>query len=171
MSGNLLGFDAGKVEPQSGFDVLPAGEYEIVIVASTVKPTANGAGKYLELELQVASGPHMNRKLWDRLNLWNQSAKAQEIARGTLSAICRAVGILTPNDSSELHGKVLRCKVTVKHSEEYGDGNEVKGYKPRTAGPAAAPTASASSAAPWPASTVDPPLTYAASKKQAESVF
>ena len=137
MSGNLSGFDANQVEPNQGFDVLPAGEYEACIVASQMKPTKDGTGKFLELELQILNGQFQNRKVFDRINLVNQSAKAVEIAKGTLSAICRAVGVLTPQDSSELHNKPLRIKVSVRKSEEYGDGNEVKAYKPRLAGPTA----------------------------------
>lgn len=138
MSGNLSGFDAGQVAPNS-FDVLPAGEYEAVIVTSTVEQTSKGDGKYLKLELQVLNGEFQNRKVWDRLNLWNPSAKAVEIAKGTLSAICRAVGVLTPQDSSDLHNKPLRIKVTVRKSDEYGDQNEIKAYRPRLAGPTSAP--------------------------------
>jgi hypothetical protein len=44
---------------------------------------------------------HRNGVIWSRLNLDNP--KAVEIARRDLSAICRAVGVLTPGDSSELH--------------------------------------------------------------------
>ena len=131
---DLGGFNAMEVAPVS-FDVLPAGEYDVVIIASTMKPTSNRTGKYLELELQVLSGEYQNRKLWDRLNLTNPSDKAVQIARGTLSAICRAVGVLTPKDSSELHNKPMRAKVVVKHDEEYGDKNEIKAYKPRQNGP------------------------------------
>lgn len=135
MSGNLHGFDASQVKPNDVFEALPAGEYEVCIIDSQVKPTSSGTGKYLELSLQVVSGQYQNRRLIDRLNLWNQNPKAQEIARGTLSSICRAVGVLTPEYSSDLHNKTLRCKVKVRTSEEYGDQNEVKGYKPRAAGP------------------------------------
>jgi hypothetical protein len=130
---DLKGFDANNYQPVS-FDVLPAGEYEIVITSSVLKNTSTGAGQYLELEMQVLTGEYQNRKLWDRLNIRNQSVKAQQIALGTLSAICRAVGVLTPKDSSELHGKPLRAKVVVKHDDEYGDKNEVKAYKPRQNG-------------------------------------
>jgi hypothetical protein len=138
MNGNLSGFDAKQVEPNS-FDVLPAGEYDAVIVSSTVEATSKGDGKFLKLELQVLNGEFQNRKTWDRLNLWNPSAKAVEIAKGTLSAICRAVGVLTPQDSSDLHGKPLRIKVVVKKSDEYGEQNEVKAYKPRLVAPASSP--------------------------------
>jgi hypothetical protein len=131
---DLSGFDANAVQPTS-FDVLPAGEYEIIIINSTMKPTSDGRGKYLELEIQVLNGPCQNRKLWDRLNLFNPSEKATTIARGTLSSICRAVGVMTPKDSSELHNKPLRCKVVVEKSDEYGEQNRIKAYKPRNAGP------------------------------------
>jgi hypothetical protein len=104
--------------------------------------------------LQVLNGEYQNRKVWDRLNLINPNAKTVEIAKGTLSAICRAVGVLTPQDSSDLHGKPLRIKVTVRKSDEYGEQNEVKAYKPRLAGPA-------------PMMTQDPSPAYQAMSDQA----
>lgn len=157
---NDLNFNAQNEEP-AGFDVLPAGEYDVVITNSEVKPTSTG-GKMLKLQLQVMNGQYQNRLLFDNLNLWNNSQKAVQIARGTLSAICRAVNILTPQDSSELHGKPLRVKVVIEKSDEYGEQNRVKAYKPREAGPAftlaaqqppaangAAPAASATTGRPW----------------------
>jgi len=169
MAGNLSGFDAKTVEP-GGFDVLPAGEYDVCIVSSVVEPTKAGNGKFLKLELQVLNGPFQNRKIFDRLNLWNPNQQAVTIAQGTLSAICRAVGVLTPQDSSDLHNKPLRCRVTVRKSEEYGDGNEVKRYMPRNAGPA--PQAQQSNGgSPWPASTQDASPAYQETARQADNVF
>ncbi len=78
------------------FDVVPAGEYEAVITDSEMKSTLAGTGRYLNLTLQILNGPCQNRKVFDKLNLDNPSDKAVQIARGTLSAICRAVGVLTP---------------------------------------------------------------------------
>jgi hypothetical protein len=134
-----LGFDAGKEEPKS-FDLLPVGEYDAVVTKSEVKPTSKG-GKMLKLQLQVLSGPFQNRVIFDTLNLWNSSAEAVTIARGTLSALCRAVNVLTPKDTSELHNKPLRVSVGIKKGTgEYADQNSIKSYKPRqTGGPA--PTA------------------------------
>jgi hypothetical protein len=135
---NLAGFDANKVDPNKPLEHLPAGDYPVIIVKSEMKPTSNGDGQYLELEMQVVRGPHQNRKLYDRLNLINKSEKAVQIARGTLSAICRAVGVLTPNDSTELHYKELVAAVKVKMYEG-NPGNEVKGYKSAGVGSFAAP--------------------------------
>jgi hypothetical protein len=128
------GFDANNVAPTS-FDVLPAGEYEAAIVASEMKATQAGDGKYLSLRVQILNGEYQNRLLFDNLNLLNPNAKAQEIARGTLSALCHAVGVLTPKDSGELHDKPMRIKVKVTKSEEYGEQNKITAYKPRNNGP------------------------------------
>jgi hypothetical protein len=130
--GNLSSskFDARTVEPSGSFDLLPKGDYEVLIIDSEMKATKNGDGEYLALELQVTSGEHKGRILWTNLNLRNPNAKAEEIARGTLSAICRAVGVLTPQDSSELHNKPLLAVVRIKTDPTYGDKNEVRGFKP-----------------------------------------
>jgi len=149
-----LGFDANNVEPNS-FDLIPVGEYDAVIVKSEVKKTNDGTGRYLNLQLQILNGPYQNRTLFDLLNLWNKNDKAQQIAKGTLSAICRAVNVLTPKDTSELHNKPLRVSVGVqKGSGDYPeDKNKIKAYKPRQSGPApSAPSAAMAETlaqAPW----------------------
>jgi hypothetical protein len=151
---DLSGFDANAVEPNAGFGLIPRGDYDAVIVNSERKATKAGDGFYLSLEFQVLSGEFQNRKLWANLNLWNKSDKAQQIAKGDLSAICRAVGIATPKDSLELHNKPLKLSVAIKKNEQKDeDENRIVGYKPRTAGPAA-PTAAAvmaqaATTAPW----------------------
>lgn len=152
---NLSGFDASTVEPNVGFEPLPDGRYLCVIAASEMKPTKAGSGEYLELQLEVIDGPHKGRKVFDRLNLRNPNDQAVAIAQGTLSAICRAVGVLRPNDSVELHNVPLLVTVKLKRREDKPDefSNEVKAYEPRGAAAtkAAAPAAAAAagSAPPW----------------------
>lgn len=130
MSSNLsdLKFNATEIQPTS-FDVIPAGEYRACIVDSMVQATKTGTGKFLNLEISILSGPHAGRKVFDRLNIWNPSPKAVEIAKATLSAICRAVGVLTPKDSQELHNRPLIIKLGVRNDPQFGDSNEVKAYK------------------------------------------
>ena len=142
MGGNLAGlnFDANKVEPKNTFEPLPAGDYDACIVASEMKQTKDEKGWYLELKLQILDGKYQNRTLFDRLNLVNSNEQARQIAEATLSAICRAIGVMTPNDSAELHNKPLKISVKVKNDPQYGPGNEVKAYKSRHVGPQKAPT-------------------------------
>jgi len=148
---DLNGFDARTVEPTADFEPIPAGKYLAAITDSEMKPTKAGDGSYLELELTVLEGEYKDRKVWDRLCLNHPNAMAVKIARGTLSAICRAVGVMQPKDSVELHNLPLRITVKVKRREDTGDlVNEVAGYtkKESAAGqpPQAAPT---DSTPPW----------------------
>lgn len=142
-----LNFDANQVEPSTGRDPIPAGKYVAAITASEMKPTKNGSGAYLELEYQVLDGEHKGRKLWSRHTLQHPSAQTVQIARGELSAICRAIGILTPKDSAELHNLPLTVAVKVKKREDNGElVNEISSWArkdaaagvPQQAGPGTA---------------------------------
>ena len=86
---NMNGFNANNVDPDVGFDPLPASKYKVAITASEMKPTKNKKGSYLELEFTVLEGDCKDRKVWARLNLANPSEKAVQIARAQLSAMLR----------------------------------------------------------------------------------
>ena len=126
---NLNGFDANSVNPATDFEPLPAGKYLAIITDSEMKPTKSGSGNYLELTFQVIDGPFKGRMLWSRLNLDNPSPQAVQIAQGELSAICRAVGVMQPKDSIELHNLPLLVTVKCKKRDDTGDVvNEIRGY-------------------------------------------
>lgn len=126
---NLDGFDATQVEPNTGFEPLPENKYTVMIADSRTKPTKKGEGSFLELELVVLDGPFKDRKIWDRLCLNHPKPQVVEIARKNLSAICRAVGVLQPHDSCELHNIPLTINLKLKKRNDNGDlVNEVKGY-------------------------------------------
>lgn len=151
---NLQGFDANQVEPTTDFDPIPAGKYVAVITDSEMKPTKAGTGHYLQLTFQILEGPHQNRLLWARLNLDNPNETARRIAQGELSAICRAVGVMAPKDSVELHNLPLVINVRCKKRGDTGEiVNEVKGYSkkesPATKQASNGSAASAASTPPW----------------------
>ena len=139
---NLHGFDANQVDPASNFDPLPAGKYLAAIIESEMKPTKAGTGNYLALTFQVLDGPHKGRMLWARLNLDNPNATAVQIAQAELSAICRAVGVLVPHDSVELHNLPLVISVRCKKRTDTGEiTNEIGGYAKKEAPPTPPPAA------------------------------
>jgi hypothetical protein len=154
---NLSGFDANRVEPTTDFDPLPAGKYLAVITESEMKPTKAGTGSYLQLTFEILDGPHKGRKVWARLNLANSNETTVKIAQAELSAICRAVGVLAPNDSVELHNLPLIIAVKCKKRTDTGEiTNEVKGYAkkdapqpPATPTPVGTPVPSANGTPPW----------------------
>jgi len=147
----LNGFNAGEIDPAKPRTTLPAGKYKCVITASGEQPTKAMTGTMLKLQLQVIDGPHQGAMVFDQLNVNNPSQTAQEIAQRTLSAICRATGVMMPQDSSDLHNKPLMVTVRVESSQQYGDQNKVAGYEPcEAAAPvvgAAAPVAA--NVPPW----------------------
>lgn len=131
---NLAGFDASQVEPITTFDPIPAGKYLAMITASEMKPTQAGTGSYLELVFTILEGEYKGRQLWTRLNLDNHNELAVKIARAELSAICRAVGVLTPRDSVELHNLPLVIRVACKKRKDTDEiANVIKEYEKRDA--------------------------------------
>ena len=149
-------FDANSVEP-SNFDVYPAGKYLSQIVSSEMRPTKDGRGQYLFLELDILEGQFVGRKLFDRLNLVNDNPDTVDIATRTLSSICRATGQMQVKDSEQLHLIPLIADVRVRPPKgQYGESNSIR-YLPRNA--AAAPATRAPGAyasAPAPATAPSP---------------
>lgn len=127
-----LNFNATTVEPVAGREPIPAGRYVAMITGSIMKPTRQGNGQFLELEYTVLEGEHHNRKVWSRHNLHHANPQTVEIARRELSSICRAVGVLQPGDSAELHQKPLTIVVSVRTRPDTGEKvNEVTGWARR----------------------------------------
>ena len=146
---SLGNFNAHEIEPAVDFDPVPAGKYLAVITDSEMKPTKSGVGSYLELTFQIIEGECKNRLLWSRLNLDNPNQTAVQIARQELSSICRAVGLMTPNDSAELHNLPLVITVKCKKRDDTGElTNEIKGYAKRELASGQVPQAT-SSVPPW----------------------
>ncbi len=146
---DLNGFNANEVEPTASFEPIPAGKYPAVITDSQMKETKSGNGSYLQLAFQIIAGRHKNRMLWARLNLDNPNATAVKIAQGELSAICRAVGVMAPRDSVELHNLPLLITVGLKKRDDTGEMvNEIKGYARKEAA-TGQPQQAADNTPPW----------------------
>lgn len=129
---NLSGFDATQVEPNPGYSPLPEGKYVVLITGSEMRTTKAGNGRYLELVQEVLEGEYKGRRIYSRLNLEHPNVRAVEFARAQLSAICRALGVLRPKDSIELHNLPMVVDVRLRKNRETGDfGNEVKGWHKR----------------------------------------
>ncbi len=147
---NLNGFNANEVEPAVGFDPIPAGKYLAVITESGMKATKSGVGNFLELTFQVLEGEFKGRLLWARLNLDNPNATTVKIARAELSAICRAIGVMAPKDSVELHN--LPLVITVAHKKRQDTSeitNVIKGYAKKDGATPKATTSGGNGKAPW----------------------
>lgn len=144
---SLQGFDANAVEPQKPNEPIPAGKYPAVITESNYEQNSKKTGHFLKLTFEIIDGEHKGKKQFARLNLDNPNSQAVQIAKAELSAICRAVGIMLPNDSVDLHNLPLTIQVRCKKRPDTGDiANEIAGYlkkespaPPNGSAPAAGP--------------------------------
>lgn len=132
---NLAGFDANTVEPRAEMGPIPAGKYLAIIEESEMKDTQAGTGEYLALTFQVIEGEFKGRKVWDNLNLKNPNSDTVEIAKSTLSSICRACGVMTPKESAELHDKPIIISVGLEAKKDRDKNiipgefrNKIRGY-------------------------------------------
>jgi hypothetical protein len=129
-------------------EILPAGNYPAQIIESSLAETKSG-GTMLKLTWEILDGPAKGRRVWENLNIVNSNEQAQAIAARSLKHICTAVGfkgVLT--DSDVLHFKPVELTVAIQPAKgEYGESNQVKGYKAYGGAVATPPPAAA--AKPW----------------------
>lgn len=123
-------FDAATEEPAKDMEwkPLPSGEYCVVIVVSEIAETKAQTGKRLKLTMEVVEGDHKGRKIFDGINIVNRNEKAQGIGRATLSSICRAINVMSPKDTAELHDRPLMVKVSTEPGMDGQPRNVVKHY-------------------------------------------
>jgi len=123
-------FDASAVAPQVSNSVLPAGTYLAHITESDVRPLASGNGEGLKLTFEIIDGQHKGRRVWDNLNIQHNNETTQRIAQAQLSALCHAVNVIKLEDTSALHYKPVKIKVTVREADgKYQESNNIKGYE------------------------------------------
>lgn len=132
MSGNItdaLGesFDSTTVEIKEQFELLPKGEYFVVIEDAELRATRT-FGKMLVAKFTVLTGPQEGRVIFENMNIVNDSEKAVKIARETFAKICRAIGHEHVSDTSELVGKRLIISVDIKEPPKDAETGETKTY-------------------------------------------
>lgn len=159
-------FNPKEVDPNTGMAQLPVGDHNVVIKSDNIDETRAKDGYLLRLDLEIIDGPLMGKTGHYRLNLYNASKKAVEIAERQLSTIAHAVGYTSTFDKTEaLHNLPFRVKVAMQEdSEKYTEVVEVLAMKSEQ--PKAEPTKEATPAK-------EPPGSWSAPKtepaKQASS--
>lgn len=120
---SLTGFNAADIDTTNTMEPVAPGKHLAIITDSEMVSTSSGNGRMLVFTIEIIDGKFSGRTLRDRLNIENPSKAAVEIARKTLASICKAVGVLTPDDSAELHGRPIT--IVVKHRVRQDTGGTV----------------------------------------------
>lgn len=147
--------NAAELPASQGFDPIPAGWYSVTITGAEVRDTKAGTGHYIAVRYDVTGPTHEGRVIFGNLNIRNPNPKAEEIGRQQLGDLMRSIGLASVTDTDQLIGGRCQLKVSIQKSEEYGDKNEVKGYKadgsapPAAAAPASATAPTSAAAPPW----------------------
>jgi len=131
----MFNFDATTVEPSGDYDLLPTGDYTAIIKAAEVKDTKAGTGRYINFQLEIVSGQHAGRVVFDLVNFENPNPVAQDIGQKTLSAICHATKVMQLNNPEQLCNIPMSIKLGIKKDAEYGDKNTIKSYKAASSTP------------------------------------
>ena len=152
-------FNANEVEPEAPRgDVIPNGEYRLIIEKAEEVDCRNPGSKQLSLQLSVIEGEHQGRKVFDRIHTANSNEKAVSIGRAQLAALCRSANAMDLSGPHDLVNKVVTAKVvaiadTYKRDQGEKDAmkNEIKGWifgaPPAQSSAPAAPAAAGDSAA------------------------
>jgi len=140
------------------FDPLPAGWYNATIGGAEIRKTKSGTGEYIALRYDVTGPTHQGRVVFGNLNIKNENPKAEEIGYQQMGELMRSIGLGRVDDTDQFIGGQLQIKIDIRKSEQYGDSNEVKGFKslaggtmPMTAASSAPKSASTTAKAtpPW----------------------
>jgi hypothetical protein len=114
---------------EQSFEPVPAGDYIAVIENSDYLPTSSGSGNMLKLTYQIIDGPAKGKKLFEQLNLENQSQQAVQIAKRALNALCVACGMPEGEqlkDSAQLHNIPLKIVVGVRPDNRPGMEGQIQ---------------------------------------------
>lgn len=96
-------FNANNFDPTQGVGGLPIGRHPVIIQSSDVKATKANDGGYLQLDLQIIDGPQKGTVGAYRINLYNASQQAVDIANRQMSAISHVTGVFMIQDTAQLH--------------------------------------------------------------------
>jgi Protein of unknown function (DUF669) len=128
-------FDVDSLpKSERNFDPLPDGWYTASITGAEIKKTKAGTGEYIAVRYDITGPTHQGRVIFANLNIKNPNPKAEEIGRQQLGELMRAIGLARVTDTDQLIGGSLGIKLAVVKSEQYGDSNDVKGFKALTSG-------------------------------------
>ena len=142
--GVQLAFNPTQFQPsfETSGGRLPTGKYSVTITDITAERTKDQTGGLLKIEFTVNQGtPQAGRKAYTRLNLWNASQQAAQIAHQQMSALCYCVGIFQQiNDTDQLKNRQLMIEIVddgqYSNVTTFMDAN---GQKPGQQGQAGAP--------------------------------
>lgn len=126
--GNLTEYNLDSSDGSTS-DLIPIGTYRAEIIESKIFPNKALTGEELKFTFRIIGGEFSDRWVWHQLRLKNPSPKSEMYGRRELSAICAAVRIPRPKDTSDLHGTPLMIDIEIEPEQNgYKAKNKITGW-------------------------------------------
>lgn len=109
---------------------LAEGWYTAMISNVELKDTKAGTGKYLAVRFDITGPTSQGRVVFTNITVVNPSEKAERIGREQIGKIMGILKLKEAANSDVFVGHAIGIKLSIKRSEEWGDRNEVREYKP-----------------------------------------
>ena len=144
--------EAGEVT--TGYDPLPDGDYDLMVVEATAKVSQSGKTMFA-IKAQVQNGAHAKRLVWDNLVVTPDNSAALGMFFRKMYALGLGREFFATNPSNAqieqaIRGRSFRAQVTSR-TWQGQKKNEIKQYYASAASAAAAAPAVAAAPAPAPA--------------------
>lgn len=120
----LQPFDATGIDPSQGAGQLPVGKHPVIAYESSIEENSKKDGGYLQFMLKIIDGPAAGTTGAYRLNLYNASPKAVEIANRQMAALSHVTGVFKVMNSEQLHNIPFIVEVGLQKDPEA----QAKGY-------------------------------------------
>lgn len=123
MTGFNYHFDATNIPPEQMVATLAPGKFRAQVLNTLIKPTKDEDGGMFVVTFTSEGG-----QIDMRYNLWNNSAKAVEIAHKQLSALCHATGVFKldmNNEGAAIRGAWCVIEVAKQANTEYMEVKKV----------------------------------------------
>lgn len=133
--------DLPEAQAEGDFSPLPEGKYQATVVTAELKQTKAGTGQYIDIQWSITGPSHVNRRIFDMLNIKNPSKTAADIGRRQLGELLRVAGIPVIRDTDQLIGVSATITLKIRKQAGYRDSNSVTRYEPISGRPAPMPQA------------------------------
>lgn len=123
---SLGNFDPNQY--QNTYEPLPAGDYLVMISESSIDTLDDGVQKVKVTMEVMQPEQYYSRKAFASYTLESPNARHVEIGRKILANLCRAIGVMAPRETEELHGIPFFVRLAVEQWDDGSLHNEAKAY-------------------------------------------
>lgn len=119
-------FDTPNEEAEKGFQLLPDGEYEVMVFDSEYKANRSGQGHHMSVAFKVLRGKHEGHLVVQNFNIDHPSEQAQRIGKAQFKAFLAAVGVSAALPTvNDFHRQTADKRLRIVVGQKPGDNGKL----------------------------------------------